>query len=212
LDLEEAAGRRLRGESREEIARALGVSASQIFRDLKKKEEEWLQSAREDFALLRVRELAKLRELEASYWRGWLTSKEPREMSWVRASEGPTPHTTTVTERTDTGEGDPAYLAGVLRCLRERSRILGLSGKTLERFANEREEHELLAEQLELVQTYNVASLLRRLEHTYGPIQVWLGLRCPETPGMWWGNGRLFGPEDWPQQPGTQPKPKGPRR
>lgn len=64
LDLEEAALRRLGGESYEEIARALGVSASQIFRDLQTKEAEWLQSAHEDFAVLRskgTRQAAKAR-------------------------------------------------------------------------------------------------------------------------------------------------------
>ena len=211
LDLEKAAERRIMGESCEEIAQALGVSGTQIFRDLKTKEEEWLGSAHGDFALLRAQELAKLRKLEASYWRAWQDSKGPREVSFARSSEGATPHTTTVTERTDTGEGNSVFLAGVLRCIRERSRILGLSGEGLERFAREREEAELLEEQFALVQTYNVASLLRRLEHTYGLIQVWLGVRPPETPGAWRGDRRVFGSDDWPELPGPQSK-KGLRR
>jgi len=199
LDLEEAAERSLRGETCEEIALALGVSASQISRDLKRKGQEWFDAAWQDLGLLRARELAKLRQLEQSYWRAWATSKGPRETS-ARRSQGNPPHTTTVTVHSDASEGNPAFLAGVLRCLRQRSRILGLGGKALEQFLAEREELAELEEQMKLAQTYSDAQLVRRLEHTYGPLKVYLGERCPETPGVWWGGGRIFGPDDYPEE------------
>ena len=98
-DLEEAAARSLRGETCEEIARALGVSSSQISRDLKKVEEEWMKEAMTDFALLRARELARLRELQCANWRAWEESKVPKESSWSLGAEGRASYVTTVTVR-----------------------------------------------------------------------------------------------------------------
>lgn len=211
-DLEAAAARSLRGETCEEIARALGVSSSQISRDLKRKEQEWMKEAMRDFGLLRARELAKLRGLQYAHFQAWEASKAPREKCCTLGAQGRTGYVTTITLRTEPAEAAPKYLAGVLRCIRQRRRMLQLSGKALERYLSEREENERLEEEMKLAEAATEISLLRQVERVYGSIQAWLGLRCPETPGVWWGAFRIFGPEDWARAMESMPGSKGPRR
>ena len=171
-----------------------------------------MKEATRDFALLRARELARLRELQCANWRSWEESKVPKESSWSLGAEGRASYVTTVTVRTEPAEAAPEYLAGVLRCIRQRRRMLQLSGKALERYLSEMEETERLEEEMKLAEAATEISLLRQVERVYGSIQAWLGLRCPETPGVWWGAFRIFGPEDWARAMESMPGSKGPRR
>ena len=190
-DLDEAIERCLRGETQDEIARALGVSPAQVSRDLGAQVKAWLEEARRDFAQSVEQGLPALTALEARYWQAWEASKKPREDSWVRRGTGRADYTTRVTQRTEPAEGKPAFLAGVLRRIRRRSQLLRLSGEALERFEHEQEQATLRRDQAPFLRLASVASLLRELERRYGPLEGWLGLRCPEAPGAWWGR-RLF--------------------
>src|SRR5581483_4024403 len=75
------AERYLRGETQWEIARTLGVSQGQVSRDLKAIRQEWLNSSVCNFNELKAREIAKVDELERTYWAAWEESKKTREVS-----------------------------------------------------------------------------------------------------------------------------------
>src|SRR3990172_1391135 len=82
-DLEETAGMYLRGETQQAIAEHLNgkyyladpLSRQQIAYDLKAIQGRWLKSSLINFTAARARELAKIDNLERTYWDAWERSK-----------------------------------------------------------------------------------------------------------------------------------------
>jgi hypothetical protein len=138
-DLRRIAELYLHGLMQAEIAQQIGVCRQQIGYDLKVLQKRWQEAALSDFNARKAQELAKVDELERTYWQAWQESKEIRET------------TTSTTEKTVGGageaaqvdltgaplkqkaalkkeqrDGNPAFLAGVERCIARRCEILGL--------------------------------------------------------------------------------------
>jgi predicted transcriptional regulator len=112
----------LRGLSQAKIARRLGCSQSTVSRDLEAVRAAWLADATLAMDAIKAKELAKLDELEATYWRAWERSVGEHTKTTV-TDKATGAETSTTTEDLC---GDPRYLAGVERCVERRCKIPGL--------------------------------------------------------------------------------------
>ena len=119
----------IQGLTQREIGRRLDLSVQQISYDLKVIRRRWNMDTAINLDAARMKELAKLEELEKVYWEGWRKSLEAAK--------------STVTEQTVGGDasgqprtlarvlsverdGNPAFLAGVESCIAARRKMLGL--------------------------------------------------------------------------------------
>lgn len=132
----------LTGYSQVEIAAAFGVTRATIGKVVLALEREWIVRRHEAVDTHMGRQLAKLDRLEAEYWEGWRRSQTERAVkssrqvkrnggrSTIDANGNVSAITPTeLTEaslRSETNLGNPAFLAGIERCIQERNRILGL--------------------------------------------------------------------------------------
>lgn len=145
----------LRGETQHQIAARLGISQSQVSRDLAALRESWHESAVETIATLRAEQLAKIAHLERTCWEAWEKSKRGRYRVRVKSLGPQTPGKGAATngdtaaggvERIDIWEsctGDPRYLSGVMWCIEKRIALLNLAAPhhtVLTRSAPERRE------------------------------------------------------------------------
>jgi hypothetical protein len=128
-DLRQTASLYLRGLTHEEIARRLNLSRQQISYDLKVLQRRWQESALADFNAKKAAELAKVDELERTYWEAWERSCQPREVTTQE-------HTQVGGGRADEArlkggvrkeprDGNAEFLRGVERCVELRCKILG---------------------------------------------------------------------------------------
>lgn len=132
-DRAETAKLYLQGWLQAEIAAKQGVTQQAISDDLKAIRANWLQSSLRDFDEARAQELAKIDNLELTYWQAWERSCENAE-TLVKKAKGvddqgkPIP---SEIQQTSKGQaGDPRFLAGVERCIERRCKILGLDAPT----------------------------------------------------------------------------------
>jgi DNA-binding transcriptional ArsR family regulator len=126
-DLEEIARRYLRGETQVQIAEAIGVTQRQISYDLKKIREAWIASSVRDFDEIVAGQLARIDELERTYWQAWIDSGGIRMKTTVRSRGGEEKESIVLSEDSP---GDPRFLAGVQWCIAERSKLLGAYAPT----------------------------------------------------------------------------------
>jgi len=112
----------LKGRPQTWIARKLGVSQPTVSRDLEAVRKRWLAEMVKNLDAVKVRELARIDEIEVSYWRAWERSigKHTRTTETLSGDE------IEVSETTETLVGDPRFLAGVMACVERRCRIFGL--------------------------------------------------------------------------------------
>lgn len=117
----------LQGQSQSAIAVQLKIDQSTVSRDLKELRSFWRESAIRDFDSHKAEQLAKIDVLEATYWEAWMRSLTTRETLTNESGESDAKgaFTKTITRR-DVMLGNPAYLAGVERCIAERCKLLGL--------------------------------------------------------------------------------------
>jgi hypothetical protein len=122
-DLERIATLYLKGKRQVDIAAELGIAQSQVSYDLKEIHARWRKSALVDINEVKQRELARIDELERTYWDAW------------NRSMGETVKTTTSKSDKDGGKasitkeqqvGNPAYLSGVQWCIEQRCKIFGI--------------------------------------------------------------------------------------
>jgi hypothetical protein len=96
------------------MATEMGVSQQQISYDLKILQERWVKSGAANMDEAKSRELAKIDNLERTYWASWETTQKlivlPDKTS-IEAKNVP---------------GDPRYLTGVQWCIERRAKLLGL--------------------------------------------------------------------------------------
>ena len=112
----------LSGLTQAKIGEELEVSEGVVQSDLKAIQQEWLKSSLVDFNQLRAEQLAKIDNLERTYWEAWERSLQPVEEG-IR-NLAPTPAQLKV--------GNLAALQGVERCLTQRARLFGLeNGETV---------------------------------------------------------------------------------
>jgi hypothetical protein len=128
-DLRETAALYLRGLTQHEIAQRLNVSRQQIGYDLKVLQRRWQESALADFNSKKAAELAKMDELERTYWEAWERSCQAREVTTqekTQTGEGSTDEPRRkVGVRKEPRDGNPEFLRGVERCLDMRCKIIG---------------------------------------------------------------------------------------
>jgi hypothetical protein len=128
-DLRETAALYLRGLTHYEIAERLKVSRQQISYDLKVLQRRWQESALADFNAKKAAELARVDELERTYWEAWERSCQAREVTTQeKTQEGDSPGEETRRKagvRKEQRDGNPDFLKGVERCVELRCKITG---------------------------------------------------------------------------------------
>jgi transposase len=128
-DLRETAALYLRGLSQVEIAQRLKVSRQQIGYDLKVLQRRWQESALADFNAKKAAELAKMDELERTYWEAWERSCQAREVTTQEKMQASGSQTDDARlkagVRKEQRDGNPEFLRGVERCIEMRCKITG---------------------------------------------------------------------------------------
>jgi hypothetical protein len=128
-DLREMAALYLRGLTHYEIAQRLNVSRQQVGYDLKVLQRRWQESALADFNGKKAAELARIDELERSYWEAWERSCQAREVTTqekIQAGEGEADSgRRKAGVRKEQRDGNPEFLRGVERCIEMRCKITG---------------------------------------------------------------------------------------
>lgn len=122
----------LQGMSQHEIGKEIGLSQQQVSLDLKAIRSIWKQSAAMKFDERLAMEVARIDELERTYYEAWKRSIKERQRSTqqfgqvgdVKKGERPSPANLTV--QSEDSLGNVAYLQGVERCIAMRCKLFGL--------------------------------------------------------------------------------------
>jgi hypothetical protein len=128
-DLRETAALYLRGLTQMEIAQRLNVSRQQIGYDLKLLQQRWQESALADFNAKKAAELAKMDELERTYWEAWERSCQFREVTTQERTQGGEGQAgdgrLKAGVRKEQRDGNAEFLKGIERCIEMRCKIIG---------------------------------------------------------------------------------------
>jgi hypothetical protein len=128
-DLRETAALYLHGLTHHEIAQRLKVSRQQIGYDLKVLQRRWQESALADFNAKKAAELARVDELERTYWEAWERSCQSREVTTQERTQGGESQAEEARlkagVRKEQRDGNPEFLRGVERCVEMRCKITG---------------------------------------------------------------------------------------
>jgi hypothetical protein len=127
--LRETAALYLRGLAHYEIAQELNVSRQQISYDLKILQRRWQESSLADFNAKKAAELARVDELERTYWEAWQRSCQAREVTTQERTQGVEGQADEARlkagVRKEQRDGNPEFLRGVERCVELRCKITG---------------------------------------------------------------------------------------
>src|SRR5260370_34244552 len=128
-DLRETAALYWGGLTQMEIAKRLNVSRQQIGYDLKLLQQRWRESALADFDAKKAAELAKMDELERTYWEGWERSCQFREVTTQEKTQGGEGQAgdgrLKAGVRKEQRDGNPGFLREIERCIEMRCKIIG---------------------------------------------------------------------------------------
>lgn len=122
----------LQGKSLQEIANFLELDRSMVGRELKAIRSEWKVSSLRDFDESRGQQLAELKILKSELWQAWQESKAAKEstlkeqINSLGSGTDEADKRTKIATRQQSATGDAAYLSGVLACIKEESKLLGL--------------------------------------------------------------------------------------
>jgi len=117
----------LHGRLQVDIADELHVDQSTVSRDLKALQDEWRASSLVDINEAKARELARIDELERTYWDGWQRSKEDAEIKRTHVLDGPEKGRRYQAWTESRNEyGDPRFLTGVGWCIERRCKLIGI--------------------------------------------------------------------------------------
>jgi hypothetical protein len=108
-----------------EIACEVGVNQGTVSRDLKAIQAEWQQQRLNDFAQAKLRELARIDQLEREYWDAWERSRQGLERTVQEKTTAPTGDRLKAGTRSESRDGNPEFLRGVERCVEMRCKIIG---------------------------------------------------------------------------------------
>lgn len=125
LDRESVARLTLQGWLQSDIAQYLEIDQSTISRDLKAIQQQWKESAIRDFDLDRQQELQRLALIEKELWQAWAKSQLPKEGSAIHSTSGD--ERLRIATKSEQRVGDVNFLAGILKVIDIRARLLGLS-------------------------------------------------------------------------------------
>jgi hypothetical protein len=109
--------------SQAEIGTRLGMTQQMVSYDLRALEREWVKAGLMDLTAHKAAELARINELECTYWDAWEKSLGIREISTTGKTADGAAHAQI---RKEPREGNPAFLAGVQWCIDRRCKLLGL--------------------------------------------------------------------------------------
>ncbi len=120
----------LRGLTQAAIGEQLGMSREMVTYDLKVIRERWREDTTRDLDADKMKELAKIDELERTYWTGWELSLEQKEINATERVDG-VGYKADGTRiramiRKEGRDGNPAFLDGVMKCVERRCKLLGL--------------------------------------------------------------------------------------
>lgn len=107
------------------IAKELAVGQATVSRDLKAIQDEWAKSAIFDFNEAVGRELARIDNLERTYWEAWDNSKAGETIRTAQKSDAKGQTHTVRTK--DRAVGDKRFLEGVQWCIEQRIKLFGLA-------------------------------------------------------------------------------------
>lgn len=127
------ASRYLKGEAQWDIAKDLGLNQSTVSRDLKRIKARWLESTLVNFDEAVGEQLARINELERTYWEAWSLSMKERRRVTDKGKGSLDAEQPQLVEKIVTVEqpvGDSRFLTGVQWCIQERSKLLGLNAPT----------------------------------------------------------------------------------
>jgi len=120
----------LRGALQSDIADELGVNQSTVSRDLKALHDAWQQSALADIDQAKGRELARIDELERTYWTAWERSLQDAETETQKAVTVADGKRYEAATQRKAQMGDPRFLSGVQWCIEQRCKVIGLYAPT----------------------------------------------------------------------------------
>ena len=116
----------LHGMTQAKIAERMGVSRVTITHDLQVVQKQWRKSTTIDLDEAKRKELAKIDDLERTYWEAWEVSLGEREQTLTEQRNTGEQAQTRASIRKENRDGDPAFLAGVQWCIERRCKLLGL--------------------------------------------------------------------------------------
>ena len=125
LALLETAQLYVSGFKQSEIAEKLGVSQPMVSKRLTSIRKQWAKETVENYNQWIFEQLARIDALELHYWSEFRKSQEPLKVTTTRSRQGTT-QTLDAYIRTEERTGNSVYLAGVMSCIQERSKLLGL--------------------------------------------------------------------------------------
>lgn len=118
----------LMGVTQAEIGERLDMTQPMVSYDLKAIRALWTDSAIRDFDEVKSQELAKIDNLERTYWEAWERSLEQFKSKTIKA-KGKNPVEAAAnaeqTLKTEDRNGDPRFLEGVRWCIDRRCKIFG---------------------------------------------------------------------------------------
>jgi hypothetical protein len=97
-----------------------------ISRDVQEIRARWWTALQRDLDQWIVEKLAELRALKQEYWQAWFESKGTQQSTLRSQGQSGDQGVMQAQVREEFSPGNPAYLAGVQRCLEEECRLLGL--------------------------------------------------------------------------------------
>lgn len=117
----------LRGHRQSEIAQQLELHQTQISYDLRIIQKRWRESSIINFNEAKQRELARIDALEREAWQAFERSKaEHKRTRQSKRTGGETESSDAFIEREDR-DGDPRFMEIILKCIVQRSNILGIN-------------------------------------------------------------------------------------
>jgi len=131
----------LKGAYQSKIAKELDISQQQVSHDLQILRRAWQMSALVSIDKITAKELAKIDKLEEEYWVAWERSKEDytQKSSKVKGSELGKDKKLKAEYLEQLSKnivqvGDPRFLAGVERCIKQRREIFGIDAPEKHKF------------------------------------------------------------------------------
>ncbi|MFQ6026919.1 MAG: hypothetical protein ACE5Q6_05315 [Dehalococcoidia bacterium] len=116
----------LRGLTQAEIGKRLDLTQQMVSYDLKAIQEQWRKNTTINLDEAKLKELARIDALERTYWAAWESSLAEKETDSTERREGATSVSTKASIKKEQRDGNPAFLEGVMNCIKERSKLLGL--------------------------------------------------------------------------------------
>lgn len=121
----------LKGLRQIDIVEEVGVSVATVSRDLKLLTRYWQVTSRANIDKAKAIELAKINELERTYWQAWKDSTGDKEIQTIENPALSIDGESVVSKGKETLRrwvevGDPRFLQGVQACIDKRCKIRGV--------------------------------------------------------------------------------------